>query len=82
VTAELTIQDARRIAVRAQRLAGPRPPATAEGFMDVARTIRVIQIDSIAIAGAPSQYFVPFSRLGPYDRDILDRLVFEDRKFF
>ena len=82
MTAALTIQDARRIAVRAQRLAGPRPPATAEGFMDVARTIRVIQIDSIAIAGAPSQYFVPFSRIGPYDRDILDRLVFEERKFF
>ena len=50
--------------------------------MDVARSIRVIQIDSVAIAGAPSQYFVPFSRLGPYDREILDRLVFEERKFF
>ena len=50
--------------------------------MDVARSIRVIQIDSIAIAGAPTQYLVPFSRLGPYDRAILDRLVFEERKFF
>jgi uncharacterized protein YcaQ len=79
---DLALQDARRIAIRAQRLAGPRPPATAEGLMDIARSIRVIQIDSIAVAGAPTQYLVPFSRLGPYDRAILDRLVFVDRRLF
>ena len=79
---DLSIQDARRIAIRAQRLEGPRPPATAEGFMDVARSIRVIQIDSVAVAGAPTQYLVPFSRIGPYDRSILDRLVYQDRLFF
>ena len=78
----LSLQDARRIAIRAQRLAGPRPPATADGLMDIARSIRVIQIDSIAAAGAPTQYLVPFSRLGPYDRAILDRLVFADRRLF
>jgi uncharacterized protein YcaQ len=78
----LSLQAARRIAIRAQRLAGPRPPATAEGLMDIARSIRVIQIDSIAVAGAPTQYLVPFSRLGPYDRAILDRLVFVDRRLF
>jgi uncharacterized protein YcaQ len=78
----LSLQDARRIAIRAQRLAGPRPPATAEGLMDIARAIRVIQIDSIAVAGAPTQYLVPFSRLGPYDRAILDRLAFVDRRLF
>jgi hypothetical protein len=78
----LSLQDARRIAIRAQRLAGPRPPATADGLMDIARSIRVIQIDSIAAAGAPTQYLVPFSRLGPYDRAILDRLVFVDRRLF
>ena len=78
----LSTQDARRIAIRAQRLSGPRPPATAEGLMEIARSIRVIQIDSIAVAGAPTQYLVPFSRLGPYDRAILDRLVFVDRRLF
>jgi hypothetical protein len=78
----LSLQDARRIAIRAQRLAGPRPPATAEGLMEIARSIRVIQIDAIAVAGAPTQYLVPFSRLGPYDRAILDRLVFVDRRLF
>jgi uncharacterized protein YcaQ len=78
----LSLRDARRIAIRAQRLAGQRPPATAEGLMEIARSIRVIQIDSIAVAGAPTQYLVPFSRLGPYDRAILDRLVFADRRLF
>lgn len=79
---DLSPTEARRIAVLAQRLAGPRPPATAEGLMEIARSIRVIQIDSIAVAGAPTQFLVPFSRLGPYDRTILDRLVFEDRLLF
>src|SRR5438105_14395458 len=50
--------------------------------MEIARSIRVIQIDSIAVAGAPTQYLVPFSRLGPYDRAILDQLVFVDRRLF
>jgi uncharacterized protein YcaQ len=50
--------------------------------MEIARSIRVIQIDSIAVAGAPTQYLVPFSRLGPYDRAILDRLVFVERRLF
>ena len=78
----LSLQDARRIAIRAQRLSGPRPPATADGLMDIARSIRVIQIDSIAVAGAPTQYLVPFSRLGPYDRALLDQLAFVDRRLF
>ena len=50
--------------------------------MEIARSIRAIQIDSIAAAGVPTQYLVPFSRLGPYDREILDRLVYEDRRLF
>lgn len=79
---DLSLEDARRIAVSAQRLSGPRPPATAEGLMEIASGIRVIQIDSIAVAGAPTQYLVPFSRLGPYDRAILDRLVFVERRLF
>jgi uncharacterized protein len=79
---DLSLREARRIAIRAQRLAGPRPAPTAEGLMEIARSIRAIQIDSIAAAGLPTQYLVPFSRLGPYDREILDRLVYKDRRLF
>lgn len=50
--------------------------------MEIARAIRVIQIDSIAAAGAPTQYLVPFSRLGPYKRGLLDQLVFQDKVLF
>jgi uncharacterized protein YcaQ len=79
---ELDPRAARRLAVNAQRLAGPRPPATAEGLLEVARAIRCIQLDAVAIAGAPTQLLVPFSRVGPYDRTLLDRLQFEDRTLF
>lgn len=48
----------------------------------MARTIRCIQLDAVGVAGAPTQLLVPFSRLGPYDRGLLDRLLFEDRTLF
>jgi uncharacterized protein YcaQ len=72
----------RRLALNAQRLAGPRPPATAGGLLEVARAIRCIQLDAVGVVGAPTQLLVPFSRVGPYDRGLLDRLTFEDRTLF
>src|SRR5438132_257873 len=36
----LSRQDARRLAVNAQLLAGPRPPATEAGLLKVAKTLR------------------------------------------
>jgi len=79
---ELDPSAARRLAVNAQRLAGPRPPATAAGLLEVARAIRCIQLDAVGVVGAPTQLLVPFSRVGPYDRALLDRLTFEDRTLF
>jgi uncharacterized protein len=79
---ELDPRAARRLAINAQRLAGPRPPATAAGLLEVARAIRCIQLDAMGVVGAPTQLLVPFSRLGPYDRALLDRLMFEDRTLF
>ena len=78
----LTLEAARRLAVNSQRLAGERAPATAAGLLEVGRAIRCIQIDAVAAVGAPTQLLVPFSRLGPYDRRLLDRLLFEDRSLF
>jgi uncharacterized protein len=79
---KLSAADVRRLSVSAQRLAGPRPPATAEGLLEVVRSIRCIQIDAVGVVGAPTQLLVPFSRVGPYDRRLLDRLQFEDKTLF
>ena len=78
----LSRQDARRLAVNAQLLAGPRPPATEAGLLKVAKTLRCIQIDAVAVTGVPTQLLVPFSRLGPFDQRLLDRLLFEKRLLF
>jgi uncharacterized protein YcaQ len=78
----LDLRSARRLALNAQRLAGPRPPPTAEGLLEVARAIRCIQLDAVGVVGAPTQLLVPFSRLGPYDRRLLDQLAFEDKTLF
>ena len=66
---EVTQEEARRIAVRAQLLDG-----SAEGVLDTIRRLGFLQIDPISTV-APPQYLVLWSRLGPYDRTQLDRLL-------
>ena len=78
----LDLRAARRLAIQAQLLAGPRPPATAEGLLEVARRLRCIQLDAVGVAGAQTHFLVPFSRIGPYRRELLDRLQFEDKALF
>ncbi len=56
---ELSRADARRIAVRAQRLDGPRPA----GLLDVVRHLTLLQLDPTA-AIAPNADLVAWSRLG------------------
>jgi uncharacterized protein YcaQ len=82
VLMKLSLVEARRLAVLSQRLAGTRAPATAAGLMEIARAIRCIQIDAVGVVGAPTQLLVPFSRVGPYEARLLDRLQFEDRTLF
>src|SRR4030081_2117367 len=79
---ELDQVAARRLAISAQRLAGPRLPATKEGLLEVARALRCIQLDAVGVVGAPTQLLVPFSRVGPYDPKLLDQLLFEDKTLF
>jgi uncharacterized protein YcaQ len=73
---EVSVIEARRIAVRAQLLDG-----SASDVMSTVRHLGRLQIDPIATV-APPQYLVLWSRLGPYDRAELDRLLWEERKLF
>ena len=73
LTAELTTVQARRVAVAAQGF-GPATPARAVTRADLRRLIgriQVLQLDSVSVA-VRAHYAPVFSRLGPYDRDVLD----------
>jgi hypothetical protein len=71
---EVSLAEARRIAVRAQLLDG-----SATDLLDTVRRLGFLQIDPISSV-APPQYLVLWSRLGAYDRTELDRLLWEERK--
>ena len=72
---EVSVEEARRIAVRAQLLDGAAP-----NVLDTVRHLGFLQLDPIS-AVAPPQHLVLWSRLGHgYDRADLDRLLWEERK--
>jgi uncharacterized protein len=71
---EITVEEARRIAVRAQLLDG-----SATDVLSTVRRLGFLQLDPISTV-APPQHLVLWSRLGPHDRAELDRLLWEERK--
>ncbi len=72
---EPTLEQARRIAVRAQLLDG-----RAAGVEETVRRLGFLQLDPISTV-APAQHLVLWSRLGSsHDPAELDRLLWEDRK--
>ena len=74
---KVSVEEARRIAVRAQALDG-----SATGVLETVRRLGFLQIDVVAPVERP-QHLVLFSRLGPgYDRAELDRLLWEERALF
>jgi len=73
---QVTLAEARRIAVRAQLLDG-----SARGVLDTVRRLGFLQLDPIATVATPQQ-LVLWSRLGPFDAAELDRLLWDERKLF
>jgi uncharacterized protein YcaQ len=76
-TVKVSLEEARRIAVRAQALDG-----SASGVLETVQRLGFLQIDVVQPVERP-QHLVLHSRLGPgYDRAELDRLLWEERALF
>ena len=71
---EVPVEEARRIAVRAQAFDG-----RADGILETVRRLGFLQLDPIS-AVAPPQHLVLWSRLGAWDTAELDRLLWQERK--
>ena len=77
----LSISEARRVALAAQGFHLPRPRAvTSAAIAAVIRRLGLVQLDFVNVIG-PAHYQVIFSRLGKYDRKLLDDLVYRSGEF-
>ena len=77
----LSLEEARRLAVRSQHLAGPPPAGGIDGMRQVLRGLRVLQLDPVNVV-ARSHLLVLWSRLGGFDRADLDTLLWRERWLF
>ncbi len=78
----LSIDEARALMLAAQGLLDP-PPArpTRADVLAMIERLGVVQIDTINVVRR-SQYLVLWSRLGPYDEALFDKLLHPERAIF
>lgn len=79
-TRRLSVAQARRIAVAAQGFTEPRPAGavTRAHLNRLISKIQVLQLDSVSVT-VRAHYAPVFSRLGPYEREVLDRAAWGPR---
>src|SRR5262245_63402119 len=78
----LTLSEARRIALTCQGFDRPRPngKVNASHIRGAIRRLGLVQIDYVNVL-TPAHYQVLFSRLGSYEKSLFDDLVYRRREF-
>jgi uncharacterized protein len=81
--AELSAAQARRTVLGALGLAAPRPAGRIDRrhLRAVVRRLGLVQMDSVNVL-VRAHHLPFFSRLGPHDRSLLDRLAYEHHEVF
>lgn len=79
----LSKDEARRIALAAQGFAERRPKGRVDRrhLRKVMGRLELLQLDSVPVV-IRTQYMPLFSRLGPYDTELLDRVAYESDEWF
>ncbi len=79
----ISAAQARRISLAAQGFRDPRPTGRVDRrhLRRVMARLQLLQLDSVPVV-ARTQYMPAFSRLGPYDPDLLDRIAYHDDEWF
>lgn len=79
----LTLDQARRLAIKASGLGMPRPSGRIDvrHFRRVVKSTGLVQLDSVNVL-ARAHYLPFFSRLGPYSRSHLNQWLWESREMF
>jgi uncharacterized protein len=78
---QLSLAEARRLVLSAQGFARPRPEQVeAAHVSDVITALALLQLDFVTVV-VPSHFLVLFSRLGPYERELLAEVVYRRRGF-